>query len=160
MKHEHDEIQKLLRLKRHEQPPPGYFEDFLTEFQSRQRNELLREPLWKIAFARIGAFFTTDRRAQWAYGMATVAVVAMAGVSMVPRGDSVAEPQRFAAAAPVAPSGSSVLPGGSSALVALEQESGVARGTGPNIPLEAFEGSRPHYVIDARPVSYAPSYRF
>src|SRR4051794_35427075 len=37
------EIAALLRLKRHEQPPPAYFENFLHEFHRRQRDELLRQ---------------------------------------------------------------------------------------------------------------------
>jgi len=37
------EIGRLLRLKRYEQPPPGYFEDFLHQFHRRQRDELLRQ---------------------------------------------------------------------------------------------------------------------
>ena len=32
------QVQKLIRLKRFEEPRDGYFEDFLKEFQSR-RNE-------------------------------------------------------------------------------------------------------------------------
>jgi hypothetical protein len=46
------EITKLLRLKRYEQPPPGYFDNFLHEFHRRQRNELLRQPLWRICLDR------------------------------------------------------------------------------------------------------------
>ena len=45
-----DHIAHLLRLKRYEQPPPGYFENFLHEFRRRQRehDELFRQPLWRI----------------------------------------------------------------------------------------------------------------
>jgi hypothetical protein len=49
-----DHIAHLLRLKRYEQPPPGYFEDFLHEFRRRQRerDELVRQPLWRVCFER------------------------------------------------------------------------------------------------------------
>ena len=47
-----NEIGKLLRLKKFEQPPPGYFENFLHEFHRRQRDELLRQPLWSVLWQR------------------------------------------------------------------------------------------------------------
>jgi hypothetical protein len=51
-----NEIARLLRLKRYEQPPPGYFENFLHEFHRRQRDELLREPLWRLCLHRAHDF--------------------------------------------------------------------------------------------------------
>ena len=53
-----DHIAHLLRLKRYEQPPPGYFENFLHEFRRRQRehDELFRQPLWRICFERVEGF--------------------------------------------------------------------------------------------------------
>src|SRR5437016_14506342 len=44
-----DKIARLLRLKRYEQPPPDYFENFLHEFHRRQRerDELFGQPLWR-----------------------------------------------------------------------------------------------------------------
>src|SRR5213076_1122485 len=47
-----NEIARLLRLKRYEQPPPGYFENFLHEFHRRQRDEMVRQPLWRICLER------------------------------------------------------------------------------------------------------------
>ena len=53
-----NEITRLLRLKRYEQPPPDYFENFLHEFHRRQRerDELFRQPLWRICFERAEPF--------------------------------------------------------------------------------------------------------
>src|SRR4029434_6003894 len=51
-----DQISRLLRLKRYEKPPPGYFENFLHEFRRRQRDELIRQPLWRVCFERAEAF--------------------------------------------------------------------------------------------------------
>ena len=51
-----DEIARLLRLKRYEQPPPDYFENFLYEFRRRQRDEFLRQSLWRICFERAQGF--------------------------------------------------------------------------------------------------------
>ena len=51
-----NEIGKLLRLKRFEQPPPAYFENFLHEFHRRQRDELLRQPLWRVGLERAQNF--------------------------------------------------------------------------------------------------------
>ena len=38
-----EETQRLIRLKRYEQPPEGYFENFLDEFHERQRADLVRK---------------------------------------------------------------------------------------------------------------------
>jgi hypothetical protein len=51
------QLQALLRLKRYEMPPPGYFDDLLNNVHRRQREELLRRPAWQIAVDRVRAFF-------------------------------------------------------------------------------------------------------
>jgi hypothetical protein len=73
-----DEIARLLRLKRYEQPPPAYFEDFLHEFRRRQRDELLRQPLWRICLERAHGFAL--RHNVRPYPAAVAAVVACAAV--------------------------------------------------------------------------------
>ncbi|HEV3409022.1 MAG TPA: hypothetical protein VG095_01915 [Chthoniobacterales bacterium] len=51
-----EDIATLLRLKRYEQPPPGYFDNFLHEFHRRQRAELLKQPAWRVALQRVHSF--------------------------------------------------------------------------------------------------------
>ena len=51
-----NEIGKRLRLKRYEQPPPGYFENFLHEFRRRRHEKLVRQPLCRIWFERAEGF--------------------------------------------------------------------------------------------------------
>ena len=50
-----DRIARLLRLKRYEQPPLGYFDNFLSEFR-RRRDESPREPPWSICIGRVRDF--------------------------------------------------------------------------------------------------------
>ncbi len=71
-----NEIARLLRLKRYEQPPPGYFENFLHEFHRRQRNELLRQPLWRICLERAqDLMFQFEVRSLASYPTAVAAVM-------------------------------------------------------------------------------------
>ncbi len=76
-----DEIAGLLRLKRYEQPPPAYFENFLTEFHRRQRDELLLQPPWRIWFERAQGFAVQcNVRFLASYAAGIAAVVACASV--------------------------------------------------------------------------------
>ena len=71
-----DEIARLLRLKRYEQPPPAYFENFLSEFRRRQRNELLRQPVWRICFDRARCFALRHSVRPYSAGVAVVVACA------------------------------------------------------------------------------------
>src|SRR5215217_4059704 len=74
-----EQLTTLLRLKRHEQPPPGYFDDLLRAVHRRQREELLQRPLWRIALERLQCFFGESTLAPLSYAGA-LAAVAIAGV--------------------------------------------------------------------------------
>lgn len=154
-----NEIQMLLRLKRYEQPPPEYWDSFVSEFRRRQRAEMLRQPLWRIAVDRVGAFFSEHSMPRHAYAVATLAVVAAGAIAAVgiisPAGPS----SQLAAAGP---KGGTVRP--------VDTRSAVALGERGRLPTLIDEPARPRmrtavnggtrYVIDARPVSYEPAFNF
>src|SRR5205814_1736378 len=76
-----NEIARLLRLKRYEQPPPGYFDNFLHEFHRRQRDEMLREPLWKICLQRAQDFmFRLNVPSLTSYPVAATALFVCAAI--------------------------------------------------------------------------------
>ena len=57
------ELATLLRLKNHEQPPDGYFEDFARTFHDRQRTELLTVSVWRMLADRTATSFYDWRAA-------------------------------------------------------------------------------------------------
>ena len=88
-----DDIAQLLRFKRYEQPPASYYENFLSEFRRRQRDELLRQPVWRICFERAHGFALRHNVHPYPAGVA--AVVACAAVISI-RIYQQPEPTQFA----------------------------------------------------------------
>jgi hypothetical protein len=158
-----NEIGKLLRLKRYEQPPPVYFENFLHEFHRRQRDELLREPLWRILLQRTQDFiFRLDVRSLTSYPAAIAAVLVCAAVI------SLKIYQEPGTANVVALQSAPAL----STAVNAEGEWTLASPATTRIfraqPLRNLNESAdthraaipPRYVLDSVPVSYEPTFRF
>lgn len=151
-----DDLQKLLRLKRYEQPPPGFYQNFLHEFHRRQRADMLRQPLWRIACERIAAFFSEETASRHAYGMAVALVLLCAGITSwnFLQRDDTAPLTASAASAPQV------------------QRSSLGLDSRPRVQLpDYFKAAsnrktanvaslRPRYVMDARPVSYEPASSF
>lgn len=62
------EIQELISLKKYEQPDEGYFEDFLVEFQQRQRSEILKTSARGLLIERTKAWFSELGGVKWLVG--------------------------------------------------------------------------------------------
>jgi hypothetical protein len=71
-----DDIAQLLRLKRYEQPPASYYENFLSEFRRRQCDELLRQPVWRICFECAHGFALRHNVRPYPGGVAVVVTCA------------------------------------------------------------------------------------
>ena len=155
-----NDIGTLLRLKRHEQPPAGYFDNFLHEFHRRQRAELLREPLWRICLRRAQDFtLQLNIPSLTSYPAVATAVVICAAVlslkvSQTPPTANVATARvaeratgdsAWSLSTPVSTRGLD-----DSAIFRTANESAPARRT----------AAPPRYVLDATPVSYEASLRF
>jgi hypothetical protein len=155
------EIARLLRLKRYEQPPPGYFANFLHEFHRRQRDELLRQPVWRICLERAQKFMSQlDMRSLASYPTAVAAMLVAAAIFSLKIYQQ-PETARVATQSPLTLS----MP------VNAEQEWNLASPVGPHIfrmqPVGSFRGSAqthraapPRYVLDSVPVSYEATFRF
>src|SRR5262245_42075965 len=154
-----NEIARLLRLKRYEQPPPGYFENFLHEFHRRQRDELLRQPLWRICLERAQAFMSQmDMRSLTSYPTAVAAILVCAAVISL---KVYQQPETARVAIQTPP----ILSAPANA-----EEWSLASPVAPQIfrmqPVPSFHQTQTHraapprYVLDSVPVSYEASFRF
>lgn len=82
------QLQKLIRLKRYEQPEEGYFDDFLQEFQLRQRSEMLKTSARGLFWERVKTGFAELGAMRWAVGAgAAYAAVALV-LQVLPANDT------------------------------------------------------------------------
>ncbi|MGH8092542.1 MAG: hypothetical protein ACREIF_03595 [Chthoniobacterales bacterium] len=166
-----NEIGKLLRLKKFEQPPPGYFENFLHEFHRRQRDELLRQPVWSVLWQRLSdSLFRLNIPSLTSYPAAVAAVLVCAAVISL---KVYREPQstNVAIVDPSAPAAQESVIDQMSARPVADNFSLAApistRSLGPDLSRPMNERAYTHrattpprYVLDRLPVSYEPSFKF
>ncbi len=102
---EDQKLSALLRLKRFEQPPAGYYEKLLQDVHRRQRAELLKRSLWSIGLERIQTFFSAHSmgNASFAGAMAAVAVAGVVGIGMIGGGSQPGSPTSSALAKSTTP---------------------------------------------------------
>ncbi len=152
-----EQLTALLRIKRYEQPPPEYFDQLLRDIHRRQRTELLRRPLWKIAIERVQTFFSEHSMGHVPYAgaMATVLVVGIGVIGLMTPGGNVERNPETLTVAAVDPEAAST-----PKLISLQTSTPVPSLDSPLVrpapPAFAPAGYQPRYVMDARPVSYEP----
>ena len=136
MSDELSDIQKLIRLKRYEQPREDYFEDFLLEFQRRQRAEMLQRPVWQIAWERANLWLEGFRVPTFAYASILVAALGITGLMMNSQS-------------------------GSPARAIATSAKGVNVVSSDVVGSVAPASTAPHsYVLEKRPVSYDAPFSF
>ena len=144
------QLQALLRLKRHETPPPGYFENLLDRVHRRQREEMLRQPAWQIAIERIRAFFA-PLQMDWRHA-GSMAALLVAGVFAI----RIAIPDHAADATQVADRGGSRPAGLAQAgpMLTLQPASTQPLAPQENRRVQRDPSAPVRFIIDAQPVSY------
>ncbi len=160
-----NDIGKLLRMKRHEQPPPGYFDNFLHEFHRRQRAELLREPLWRITLRRAQDFMLNlNVPSLTSYPAAATALIVMAAVLSLKMAQTPETPNLAAVSvteqeSAVRATGDSAWSLSSPVSMRTLDDAAVFRTASENVPTRR-SAAPPRYVLDSTPVSYEASFRF
>jgi hypothetical protein len=143
------QLQALLRIKRYEQPPPGYFTGLLDRVQRRQREELLRRPAWHIALERVRAFFA-PMHLDWSHAGAMAALL-VAGIFAI----RVAIPER--ASGPAQSSGAfagSPLAAASGPVLTLQPAGAPSVATQDDRRVPRDPDAPVRFIIDTQPVSY------
>ena len=158
------QLQELLRLKRFEQPPPGYFDRTLNEFHRRQRAELLRRSALQIWFDRFLSGLWSFRVPTYAYGAAfgaflVAATIVGSGVwaPYMETAESSSSLARVASSPPAIELSTRLALSGNVDWSKFDRPSASPR----VVPvLRPSQTALPRYVLDGRPVSYEASFSF
>jgi len=156
-----NEITKLLRLKKYEQPPAGYFENFLHEFHRRQRDELLRQPLWRICLDRTRDFaLSFNLSTLTSYPAAVTAVLVCAAILTLriyqtPAPATVAAQNRPVLAVPANADDEWTL---ASPVATRVFNTRSLRNITDSA--QTHRSGTPRYVLDSVPVSYETTFKF
>jgi len=74
---EFEDIQRLIRLKRFEQPEEGFTENFIQKFHQRQRAEMLQQSSLELFWERVTTWWAHRLMPKWSMAATAVAICAM-----------------------------------------------------------------------------------
>ena len=111
---EFDQIQQLIRLKRHEQPSPDFVDDFVRTFHQRQRAELLQQSARGLLWERITTYFEDLMTPKHGWAFASALAVAALVFTLKPtdtgKGQIVSSKPGAASVVPVNAAGAQEVP--------------------------------------------------
>lgn len=73
---DHEDVQRLIRLKKYETPGEEYFQNFSESFKERQRSEMLRRSSTEIFVERVQVWFEETHSAKWLVPAGAAAAIA------------------------------------------------------------------------------------
>src|SRR5215471_10064064 len=156
------ELQKLLRIKRFEQPPPGYFDRALIELHQRQREELLRRSAtliwWERFVSGLGNFRVPSYAYSAAFGVFVLVVTIVGSGLWAPYKDATGLSVNRAVL-----SGPEVVEANRLALSGnLDWSKFHHTASSPKVipVIEPSQTALPRYVLDGRPLTYKASFSF
>lgn len=98
MNKEFPEIQELLAMRRQSVPADEYFEEFLSDFHHRQRQDLMKRSARSLLMERVGVWLRETGGAKWIYCAGTAYALVIVGLLNWPEkttGKEVIEPASF-----------------------------------------------------------------
>ena len=151
------QLQKLIRIKRFEQPPPGYFDRALIEFHRRQREELLRRSATSIWWERFSSSLWNFRVPSYAYGAVFGIFVVVATIIGSGLWIPYKETDNVAVISQSAAQGARLALNGN-----LDWSKFDHSASSPTVVpvIGPSQTALPRYVLDGRPASYKASFSF
>ena len=151
------QLQKLIRIKRFEQPPPGYFDRALIEFHRRQREELLRRSATSIWWERLTSSLWNFRVPSYAYGAVFGVFVVAATIIGSGLWIPYKETDNVAVISQSAAQGARLALNGN-----LDWSKFDHSASSPTVVpvIGPSQTALPRYVLDGRPVSHKASFSF
>ncbi|MCB1236059.1 MAG: hypothetical protein KDM91_13395 [Verrucomicrobiae bacterium] len=81
-------VEELLRQGRNLEPPDGFLDEFMTQFQERQRSEMLRQSARGLLVERVSTWLWGSSRAKWFMTAGAGSSLLAAGYLLSPKNEN------------------------------------------------------------------------